>query len=438
MKTALPIYTSTDFQTHRKSHCSNQTWKHVVPRDKLPIFAFVRTQSADFTVIMEMIPKDGGAAVWSITYLALSGTGFLVTTYDDGTELIYHTDVDDYFDTSGSNAYPAFGEYYLKITMNGGIIWYSEVFSYEDFDSSDRSCYNLLYVDNDCEIGSLFPQMYDKIYTDIDIGIPIYEPSEEVVEDAERNTTIVFRKVDKKRKFWLAGPEYLSDFFSMLPMFDTVTFTNEDETITFSDAVVEMAEQEGDHCEQLITVTFLVDTGNKTNCCTATETQSITSPATLDPVVAKIDCDGELAFDFSGYTTGQRVLACCSGNCFIYEVLNGQGKLVDQDNVAGNVVYDSATGYYWHYLSGGFNIRYLYLAQSGTNPTITLTGWCPDFYWLQMQRNIAGTWTDQGSPIASAGFADSGIAATSYTAGTWRYKLYNHSQTSYSNEITIV
>jgi hypothetical protein len=413
-------------------------FKYYCPKDKLPIFSFLRTQSADFEINIEMLPVGGGAAAFSYTQTTPSGGNVDVFTYTDGTELIFHRDTSDYFDGSGSNSYPAFGDYYLRIEMNGSVIWYSEVFTYADFDSDDRDCYNLLYTESTCEIGSVYYQGYDKLYLkDSDIGLPEYIYVEEGEENSQRERTITFRKVEKIRQFTVVGTEYLCDYFSIIGLMDTITFTNAVETITISSATTTYEQMEGD-CEQKITVRFLIDTASKVDCCVELDNQSISTPSNVDSVVDKRDCSESETFSLAGLVNGDRFLGCCNGNCFIYKVFNGQYILVDQDNQVGNVVFDSSTGYYWHYYSGGFNIRYLYLTQSGSNPNITLAGWCPDFYWLKLQRSIASVWTDQGSAIASATFADSGIAATSYTAGTWRYKLYNHSQTAYSNEITIV
>ena len=438
--TALPIYEELEEQIRFKSYCSETVWQNAIPSNKLPEFAYLRQISPVFTFTMNVKDIDGTTVA---TFSAASLFPMLnIDTYADGTELIK---LSADFDSFGSDEYLANGCYYLQIS-DGVSTYYSEVFCYTGFVSTDYECYSVLMCVTTCQIGQRYPLGFTQhLYIQNDIGLPEYNYTEEGHEDTDKASVIDWRRVEKMRKFFLRAPEYICDFFSMISMMDQITFTNEVDVINIENATSEITWDEQSFCEARIDVQFVASTVTKNTCCVPLDDLNIENPIPQVTVQAKVDCnEGAWPTSYTptgggtdvDFVTGDYVLGCCDGNCFIYKFVNGVFVIQPQLNIQGYIAFDQDSNTYWHYFSGGFNVPYLYLYFQGTSPTGAFRGYAPNGFMAELQRDNGGAWTVI-STITSNVFALTGFASATYTLDDYRVRVYNHSQSATTNEVTL-
>lgn len=438
--TALPIYEQLEEQIRFKNYCNETVWDNPIPSNKLPDFAYLREINPVFTFNLYVKDLDGNTVA---TFNAASLAPTLdIDTYTDGTECVKFS---SFFDSFGSDEYLENGCYYLE--MNDGVsTYYSEVFCYTGFVSGDYSCYSVLMCVTTCQIGQRYPLNFTQyLYLQNDIGLPEYEYSEDGHENTSKVEVIDWRRVEKSRKFFLRGPEYLCDFFSLISMMDQIVFTNDVDIVNIETATAEISWDEQSNCEARIDVQFVASTVTKNTCCDPLEDLNIETPETQVTVQAKVDCEESgwpTSYTPSGggadvnFVTGDYVLGCCDGNCFVYRFVNGVFVIQPQYNIQGNVVYDVDSNTYWHYFSGGFNVPYLYLYFDGTSPTGEFKGYAPNGFMAELQRDNGGAWTVI-STITSDAFATTGFASATYPLDDYRVRIYNHSQSAYTNEETL-
>lgn len=439
--TLLPIYDNIEKQIRYNGYCNEPLFINQIPSDKLPEFAYLREINPTFNFTLSVRDLEGNE-VANFTEGEL-GPLLTITTYDDGTELVA---LNSLFDSFGSGEELENGKYYLVLT-DGVDTYYSEVFEYSGFLSDDIDCMNKFMFVTTCQVGDRYPSGFTQhFYTDIQIGLPEYPYTSQNHETTDGTEVVDWRKVDKMRKFFLYGPEYVCDFFSLVPMFDQVTYEDPTGTMTIESALTDIVFDEANVCEAMITVQFLVSSVTKNTCCTPTEVLDIESPTSVCTVQAKVDCnEGEWPTSYSpsggggdvDFVTGDYILGCCDGNCFIYLYMNGQYVIQPQLNIQGNVVFDQDTSTYWHYFSGGFNVPYLYLTFVGTSPTGVFKGYAPDGFMCELQKDNAGSWDAVGSAITSEQFSSTGFASATYALDDYRVKVYNHSQEANTNEYTV-
>ena len=440
--TALPIYDSITKQNRYKHFCDNMVWKMEIPSNKLPEFAYLRETNPVFTFTLYAKDLEGNIID---TFTAGELSPLLnIETYTNGTELVT---LNSSFDSFGSSEQLPNGDYYLEMT-DGVDTYYSEVFSYTGFDSEDRTCYSRLMVVNNCQINEFYPQFTQNLYIQNDIGLPEYVETELNHETIENQVVVDFRKIDKTRKFFLYGPEYLCDFFSLISMMDQVVFYSQNETIEIENALCDITWEETTNCEARINVTFTVTSATKNTCCDPMQDLNIETPESVN-VVAKVNCsEGTWPTGYapSGggadvpFVTGDLVLGCCDGNCFIYKYVNGLFVSQPQLNIQYTTVFDENEAEYWYYYSGGFNVPYLYLYFVEETPLNGVwKGNAPDGFMCLIQRWNGSSWDDVTPPdvVTSEVFSTTGFATESFGTYTYRVKVYNHSQTAYTNEVTL-
>lgn len=407
------------------------------PSNKLPEFAFLREINPTFDFNLSVVDLDGNV-VATFDESAL-GTNLVINTYSNGTELVEMLNV---FDSFGSDEYLENGCYYLVMTDGTGDTYYSEVFCYPGFVTGDMSCYSVLRITSSCEVtGSgnvYYPNFLQHIYIQNDIGLPEYPYTEETAQNTDRSQTILWRAVEKIRQMYFYGPEYIADFFSLIGMMDEVIYYTESETYTFESCASEIVWEETSDCEARINLSLKISYVSKNNCCDPLLELNLEAPESICNVVAKIDCI-EGVFDVSSYNTGDLILGCCDGNCFVYKVVAGKAILQSQLNIQGSVVFDEATGDYWYYSSGGYNVPYLYLYFDPTSGlTGVMRGHAPTGFTCTLQIDTGSGFADTTAVVSSATFSTTGFPSDTYIAADYRVKVSNHSQIAYTNEITLV
>jgi len=439
--TALPIYESLNEQIRFRSYCGETVWENAIPSNKLPQFAYLREINPTFTFNLYVKDLDGNTVA---TFDAAALSPMLdIDTYTDGTEAVKFS---AFFDSFGSDEYLENGCYYLELS-DGVDTYYSEVFCYTGFVTGDLDCYSALTVVTTCQIGQRYPINFTQnLYIQNDIGLPEYPTEELEDEDTNKNTFVSWRKVEKRRRLYLHGPEYLCDFFSIVPLTDQIVWEDAIQTITIENATTTIEWIEGtSDCEARIDMSFLMSTVTKNACCDPIADLNIEIPESVVNVVAKVDCaEGVFPTEYTptggggdvAFITGDYVLGCCDGNCFVYKFINGQFVIQPQYNIQGNIVYDVDSNTYWHYFSGGFNVPYLYLYFDGTSPTGEFKGYAPNGFMAELQRDNGGAWTVI-STITSDAFATTGFASATYTLDDYRVRIYNHSQSANTNEVTL-
>lgn len=438
--TALPIYESLQEQVRFKAYCDNMVWENAIPSNKLPQFAYLREINPTFTFNLYVKDLDDNT-VATFDEAALSPM-LDIDTYVDGTECIKFS---AFFDSFGSDEYLENGCYYLELS-DGVDTYYSEVFCYTGFVTGDYDCYSVLWCANNCQIDQRYPLNFTQyLYIQNDIGLPEYVTSQEDHENTSKQVVVDWRRVEKRRKFFLHAPEYLCDFFSMLPLTEQIVFESSTETITIESAQTNITWDEISSCEARIDVDFLMSSVSKNTCCDPIADLNIGSPESVVNVVAKVDCEESgwpSSYTPTGgggdvdFVTGDYVLGCCDGNCFVYRFINGVFVIQPQYNIQGNIVYDEDSNTFWHYYSGGFNVPYLYLYFDGTSPTGAFKGHAPDGFMAELQRDNGGAW-DVISTITSDVFSDTGFPSNTYALDSYRVRVYNHSQTANTNEVEL-
>ncbi len=434
--TALRIYDNINSQHHRKHYCTENSFKHIAPINKLLPFQYIRNHEAIFTQTIEIYNLSDDLIR---TILAPEISADLnILGRSDGTDVIIYEGL-----TNIDPLDP--GTYYLKISDGAGNTFFSEVFKAFDFEDD---CYMKLVAKNSCDIGKIYHRddmFNDILYLDLDLGKPIYKYQEEGEEGYDKTFTPTLQRTDKYYTIEFFAPEYICDFLSMIKFYDDVTLQTKDNGIMqIEDINVNIEWSDISDCYAKITVEFTINKVVKTGCCDNIEAFECI-PTNVNDVVGIANEDGE------SYTTPDMVtIPLVEGDRVLYN--DGTGLLIGTfiggvivahapSNVAGAIVYDANTGFYYYFET--FVTSYSIINHFNQIPIITATtdfanvlivGYAYPGFTVQVEVMCDDeNWVEVGAPISAEDFNIEGKVVPFTGACYYRIRMESIFCTQYSN-----
>lgn len=198
----LPFYDDISLQNHRKDYAFGQIYPLVIHRNMLLPFQFCVSSGA--SVSEARLYTKGGVHVADILS-NLKENGLVVKSYT-GFKLV------KYPGTLPVNAIKHEGQYYIRLRLNSGKYFYSDIFTVynrvDDYLELEYSnSYNFELKNGMIDFSDSFKF---KCYLPTQIGKPEYDFEEEATE--RMGYTFIESQVSKKLyKFTFLAPEYLCD-----------------------------------------------------------------------------------------------------------------------------------------------------------------------------------------------------------------------------------
>ena len=270
------------YQNYRLNQCKGDlsTWRLIVvaqgpgttidsPRLRIPPFQLNRTTGL-------------GAAVTSFTLIEKNGL-IPNTPLDTGgfsVENLNATPTKDAIIYNGAVQTPdisglPFGYYYLTVS-DGTITWYSEVFELEPESTIDAtfpaSCGTLGYAKLEYSPGCTISETIHvdsnsfRLLLPVDLGQPDYEYKPDSEDDGQGGVVTLYKRLEKRWKFFIIGPEYMADALAAVQMMGSVSLNFEaGDFIVCRDVKVDV--DWTTPCFARITFEFSADILSKTACC---------------------------------------------------------------------------------------------------------------------------------------------------------------------------
>lgn len=221
----LPFYSSIEQQNHRKSYAYGEVYPLYTPIGQVPSFQVVLPHTV--STIEEVLLHEVATGTETDITTAIVTAGLTKKDYaTDGYDVIYYP---SFGITSLNNEE---GRYYLIITLSGGEVYYSDIFTVV----GDMSGYiNLMWWDlNDLIMDGARIVYKDgstacyrnQLWLQTELGKPEYEFTE---EGETRDGYFYPEKMvsEKRYKCTILAPEYLCDVLRFVRMSDRVYVTDQ-------------------------------------------------------------------------------------------------------------------------------------------------------------------------------------------------------------------
>lgn len=292
----LAFYDSLGKQNANKWYAYGQSACMPYPVGELPPFQILRSRTGAAISSASLVRVSDGSTTNVLTEMQLKGLEVLQPDGEDVDIILYPSTI--------NLDYSTFGDHYLALS-DGTNTWYSERFCFVD-GTARLIRIEWFHGEDFCVPGGLvrYRAPYkNRVYLPTDIGKPVYEYTEEVVERDGRNFPV--KQVSVKRfKFNVVLPEYLIDALRLVPLHDFVEVYNYRDGRTYAVDEIEMQDPAWEDFGDLADVTF--------EFTTDTVVVNAGRPATttayeVDPencIVSQYQAKGQLTEGSGGYING--------------------------------------------------------------------------------------------------------------------------------------
>lgn len=213
----LPFYEDINEQNHRRPYAYGEIYPLYTPLGSVPPFQVIRPHDAATVSTVQLYTPDG-TLVADVTANMVEGGMTVVQFIPDGYDIVAFPS------RAPMNITPSVGQYYLKITMSDGDVYYSDVFTavgdiggYLQVTWYDRQDFTM----DGCRIYYNGGLQRNTLFLATQLGKPDYTYED---EGETRDGYYFPEKIisEKTYKFTFLSPEYLLDVMRFIRMSDVV------------------------------------------------------------------------------------------------------------------------------------------------------------------------------------------------------------------------
>jgi hypothetical protein len=244
----LAFYDSLEKQNAAKWYAYGQVYAMPFPVGELPPFQIIREKTGDAVTAATLVRVSDGSTSDVLAEMQLKGLEVLQPDGEDLDIVIYPGTI--------SLDYSNLGNHYLVLS-DGTNTWYSEYFCFRD---GTEGLVRIEYYHGEdfCVPGGIvrYRAPYkNRVYLCTDIGKPVYEYQEEVIERDGRNFPT--KQISIKRfKFNVVLPEFLIDALRLVQLHDFVEVYNYRDGRNYEVDELEMNDPSWEDFGDLADVTF--------------------------------------------------------------------------------------------------------------------------------------------------------------------------------------
>jgi len=244
----LAFYDSFKKQDAAKWYVYGQAFAMPYPVGELPPFQIIRERTGAAITSASLVRVPDGNTTDVLAEMQLKGLEVLQPEGEDIDIVLYPSTID--------LDYSEYGNHYL-ILSDGTNTWYSEYFCFVDY-TDDLIRIEYFHGEDFCVPSGLvrYRAPYkNRVYLCTDIGKPIYEYQEEVIERDGRNFPT--KQVSIKRfRFNIILPEYLIDALRLVQLHDFVEVYNYRDQRTYAVDEIQMNDPAWEDFGDVADVTF--------------------------------------------------------------------------------------------------------------------------------------------------------------------------------------
>lgn len=289
LPSALPIWDNWRFQTFRMPFCSGNPGVPLYARHDriLPWIVMGPTAAPDYVYLVNEAGTNALDITALLTILTGSEGGNDYVYCEGSTDINQATSCTEYTgwngttwpNTPGDNTWGTFiqcdAQYYLEFKF-GSSRYYSELFTIRDFpefsDNPMQEDFTFVRIDaaTNCMIDTIPPLGVQKLFVPGYTVEPEYPVDETVSTNGQKQKKILAAMMNKRYKLRFFAPESVADFCATLPLYSTVTITDQyglQSAVRDIEFKPSWGEDNGQGCACLVELTFTRDFVSYTNCC---------------------------------------------------------------------------------------------------------------------------------------------------------------------------